>query len=760
MARFGFVVGPLCVLLFAGTIAGQLPTKVDFAQDVQPILRENCVECHGPQKQRAGMRIDRKSSVMKDFSRRVVPGSSANSFLYHRIMGEYGSQMPPDGALKADQIAIIKAWIDQGAEWPDNLANEVDAPPPSAKALALVETLRKNDLPSFMKVVAADPSLLNSRGPEGSTPFMYAVQFTGPATLAKLLKLGADPNRHNDSNATALMWASKDLAKTRLLVNAGADVNAKSDDLRTPLMIAARTPGGLPIVKLLLDHGANPNPNPKPETESSPLIEAVTLGDFEITQLLMQHGADAKAAGQTGLSMAVQTRCDKCAELLASKITDKNVFTGSLQDTAVYGDRTAVQLMLDHGADVKAYDPLGRTALMYAAVSDMVPLDIVKLLIDRGADVNARSKHTQAGDEGLSVLDIAKREGDTPVVRLLEQSGAKTGAVVPVVLTPRLKNELRSAIQDSLPLLQHADANFANAAGCISCHNNSMTAMTVGLTRKRGFQIDEKIASEQVKVNAETLEKLRDRMHQGFMFAVTDNFSENILAYILLGLDAEGYKPDLNTDTTAWYILHRQMPDGEWPLQKADSRPPLCLGYVGNTAIAMRALQLYAPRTDAAEYRKAINLAASWLATAQSFSNDDRSWRVAGLAWAGTDKAAIRKAMQELLATQKSDGSWSDLPTMNGTAYATGKSLVALQIAGLPVNDPAYQRGVKWLLSNQQQDGSWYVQTRALAFQPWFDAGFPHGHDQWISSAGTNWAVMALALSMPDSKNLTASRTP
>ena len=760
MARYGLVVGPLCALLFAGTIAGQVPAKVDFAQDVLPILRENCVECHGPQKQRAGMRIDRKSSVMKAFSRRVVPGSSSNSFLYHRIMGEYGSQMPPDGALKADQIAIIKAWIDQGAEWPDALANEIDAPPPNSKAVAMVDSLRENNLSAFMKAANADPSLLNSRGPEGSTPFMYAVWYTNTPTLAKLLKLGADPNRHNDANATALMWAAKDLAKTRLLINAGADVNAKSDDLRTPLMIAARTPGGLPIVKLLLDHGANPNPNAKPETESSPLLEAVTLGDFEITQMLMQHGADAKAAGETGLSMAVQTRCDQCAELLASKITNKDVYTASLQDIAVYGDMKAVQLMLDHGADVKAFDPLGRTALMYASVSDIIPVDVVKLLIDRGADVNARSKHPQAGDEGLSVLDIAKREGDTPIVKLLLQSGAKPGPAMPVVLAPRLKNEIRSAIQDSLPLLQHADANFANASGCVSCHNNSMTAMTVGLARKRGFQIDEKIASEQVKVNVETLEKLRDRMHQGFMFPVTDNFSENILSYILLGLDSEGYKPDLNTDTAAMYILKRQMPDGEWPLQKADSRPPLCLGYIGNTAISMRALQLYAPKVDSASYRKGIDLAASWMATAQSFSNDDRSWRVAGLAWAGTNKAATKKAMQELLATQKSDGSWSDLPTMESTAYATGKSLVALQIAGLPVNDPAYQRGVKWLLSNQQQDGSWYVRTRALAFQPWFDAGFPHGHDQWISSAGTNWADMALALSLPENKDLTASRIP
>jgi ankyrin repeat protein len=746
--------------MMAGAMSAQVPAKVDFEQDVLPILRQNCVSCHGPLKQRAGMRVDRRSSVMKTFSRRVVPGNSANSFLYHRVMGEYGSQMPPDGALKPQQIAIIKAWIDQGAEWPDVLANEIDAPPPDPKAVAMVESLRNNDLGSFFKCAEAEPALLNSRGPEGSTPFMYAVLYANTATLARLLKMGADPNRHNDANATALMWAANNLEKTQLLVNAGADVNVKSDDLRTPLMIAARKPGGAPIVKLLLEHGANPNPNTKPETESSPLLEAVTVGDADTTELLLQHGANAKAAGETGISMAVQTSCARCVDLLVAQVTDKNVYTGSLQDIAVFGDLRSVRIMLDHGADVKAFDPLGRTALMYAAVSDVLPLDVVKLLVERGADVNAVDKHTNSGDESVTVLDMAKRNGDTPVVQYLIEAGAKATTATPVVLTPRLKNEIRSAIQDSIPLLQRADANFVTNTGCVSCHNNSMTAMTVGLARKRGFRIDETTASAQVKANVEALEKLRDRLHQGFVLPVGDNFSENILSYMLFGLNAEGYKSDINTDAAAMDILMRQQADGEWPLQKADTRPPLCLGYVGNTAMAMRALQLYAPKTDADAYRKAVQLAASWLAQAQSYSNDDRGWRLAGLAWAGASKAAKQKAMRELLATQKADGSWSDLPTMASTAYATGKSLVALQVGGLPVTDPAYKRGIQWLLNNQQQDGSWYVKTRALGFQPWFDSGFPHSHDQWISAAGTNWAAMALTLALPESKNMTASRVP
>ena len=95
---------------------------------------------------------------------------------------------------------------------------------------------------------------------------------------------------------------------------------------------------------------------------------------------------------------------------------------------------------------------------------------------------------------------------------------------------------------------------------------------------------------------------------------------------------------------------------------------------------------------------------------------------------------------------------------MESSVYATGRALYALQVAGVPAANTAYQRGVQYLLKAQQEDGSWFVQSRALAFQPYFDAGFPHGYNQWISAAATSWAVIALSYASGPAGTTVAAR--
>src|SRR5207248_3623873 len=232
-------------------------------------------------------------------------------------------------------------------------------------------------------------------------------------------------------------------------------------------------------------------------------------------------------------------------------------------------------------AEVNAFDSLGRTPLMYAVASDLLPLNEVKLLIDRGADVNAINRHKQGGDSGLSVLDIARLHGSTPIVDLLVKSGAKGTSPSPAVLKARNENTVQSAVQGSLPLLQRADANFVPKAACVSCHNNSLAAIAVSAARKSGFAVDEKTAAQQLKANVFGLEKLRDLMHQGFLVPVGDVFGPVVMSYILVGLDAEHYKADINTDAVAMYLKSHQSPDGQWAYPPADNRPPLCSDYIG-----------------------------------------------------------------------------------------------------------------------------------------------------------------------------------
>ena len=424
MSRIRIVEVTLCLSLFAGVFSAQGPDKVDFARDVQPIFQQNCVSCHGPSQQMNGLRLDRRSSV---FGPRIVtPGSLEYSFLYAKVSGtQAGPQMPPTGPLRPQQIDLLRKWIEQGADWPDSLANEIERPPFDAKAIAMVEMLRTGNGQTFLKSVSEDPTLLNARGPEGSTPFMYAVLYSDAATLERLLKQGADPNKKNDANATALMWAAVDLEKTRVLLEHGANANAISNDLRTPLMIAATRQGNLSAVRLLLDRGANPNPNPKPDQMGSPLIQAGTTGDPEMMQLLIDRGADVKASATPLLVSAITNRCEKCLNMIVAKNPDRGGFTGALLETAFLADLNTVRLLLDHGADVNAFDTNGRTPLMYAAVSDRLSKEVVQLLIDHGADINAKSRHTLSSDAGLTALDIAMSHGETPVVDVLIKAGER-----------------------------------------------------------------------------------------------------------------------------------------------------------------------------------------------------------------------------------------------------------------------------------------------------------------------------------------------
>ena len=729
----------LSVCVFWGISRAQEPHKVDFAQDVQPIFKSKCIGCHGPAQQKNGFRLDRRSDAMRGGTIAVIgPGNSAGSRLFLRLSGgEYGLQMPPTGPLSAAELNIIKDWIDQGAEWPDALSGETPPPPPDAIAGQMMDALRRGDRAAFQKLIHDNPGNINKKGPAGSTPLMYATLYGDVDSVRQLIKLGADPNLQNEAGATPLMWATDNLEIVTELVNHGADVNAKSGDSRTPLLVASSRYGAAPIVKFLLDHGANPSAHsPALVGEMTPLAEAAYGGDETILRMLIARGADLKAAGPNPLVFAIVSRCSGCTDLLMGSADKEGLSLQALLDSPPLNDTRAVNSLLDHGADVNVKDPDGNTLLMLVAACDEASVETVKRLIAGGVDVNAKNPH------GQMALDFARGRGKTAVVDLLVASGAKDSgesAVRQLDYKPAIS--VREAIERSVPLLQHTDVVFAQKSGCISCHNNTFTAVTVSSARQNQIAVNENIAHSQMKAYGSYIESWRERVLQ----EVGIPGDADTISYVLVGLAAEHYTPDAATDAMARFLKNHQRPDGSWIIFA--HRPPMESSDIEVTVNSMRAMQLYAPSTQRAEYDRAIRLAADWIATAKPRNNEDRAFQLLGLAWAKKDQRNIHAAAQTLIAEQRADGGWAQISSLPSDAYATGQALVALRESGaMTASDPVYKRGVQFLMTTQLADGSWYVKSRAMRIQPFFESGFPFGRDQFVSAAGTNWATQALTL--------------
>jgi hypothetical protein len=103
------------------------PQKVDFSRQIAPLLRTHCLTCQSPLKHKGGLRLDTRAGLLKgSYSGEVVRlGKSQDSLLMQLVSGTAPNDavMPPKGKrLKADEVALLRAWIDQGAVWPKDIA--------------------------------------------------------------------------------------------------------------------------------------------------------------------------------------------------------------------------------------------------------------------------------------------------------------------------------------------------------------------------------------------------------------------------------------------------------------------------------------------------------------------------------------------------------------------------------------------------------------------------------------------------------------
>jgi ankyrin repeat protein len=242
------------------------------------------------------------------------------------------------------------------------------------------------------------------------------VALTGSATeLKKLLDSGMKPGATTAAGTTALMLAVRDLEKVKLLVNRGADVNARAQSGFTALMVAARYRGNAEVIRFLLHNGARPNAEEGKEVryDASALFFGVMSGDQQIARMLVEAGARTgskmKLLGRFSLSpvgYAVAAGDAPMVEYLISKGANPNELDDDqmslLAWAAVNGRISTAEVLLSRGAKANHVDKYGMTPLLYAASIDYGDTAMIDKLITAGADLKAKNK------KGQTALDLAR----------------------------------------------------------------------------------------------------------------------------------------------------------------------------------------------------------------------------------------------------------------------------------------------------------------------------------------------------------------
>lgn len=295
-----------------------------------------------------------------------------------------------------------------------------------------------------------------------------------------------------------------------------------------------------------------------------------------------------------------------------------------------------------------------------------------------------------------------------------------------VLLGLALALQAKEAVERAIPLLEKSARVSLAERACFTCHNHAMPYLALKAAGERGFKVDAELQKALLDHASAALGRNRENYAKG----KGAGGQADSAGWAMWVLAEGGRPPDDTTKAVAHYLGVRDADKGHWV--NVSVRPPTEASPFTTTFVAIAGLKPYGEK-DVVEKRSAA--ARAWLLAAKPKDTEDRVFRLRALAYLGED---VKAAAKELLDTQRPDGGWSQLPEMESDAYATASVLAALPEANA--------KGVDWLVKAQKPDGSWHVKTRSKPFQPYFESGFPHGKDQFISVHASGWAVVALAL--------------
>ncbi|NBR05529.1 MAG: hypothetical protein EBT92_07145 [Planctomycetes bacterium] len=300
-------------------------------------------------------------------------------------------------------------------------------------------------------------------------------------------------------------------------------------------------------------------------------------------------------------------------------------------------------------------------------------------------------------------------------------------------------------IKKSLDLLRSAAKGHIEKKSCFGCHNQAFPMLAFSNASKRNI----KIPSEETKAQADFVLEFLKKNQEKYSEGKGTGGEADTAGYALLTLELAGIKPNETTDAVVTYLLKHQAANGYWKV--TSNRPPSEASHFTTNYLALRALRVWGNSNSKNEIEERTRKSAAWILETSPKTNEDQVFQLLAFSELKANKTNMEKCAKDLIAKQKPDGGWSQMENMDSDPYATATALVSLHLTGILSNrDKVFQDGIKYLIKTRKEDGSWFVKSRSKPFQTYYESGFPHGKDQFISVAASGWATTALLLSLSE----------
>ena len=317
---------------------------------------------------------------------------------------------------------------------------------------------------------------------------------------------------------------------------------------------------------------------------------------------------------------------------------------------------------------------------------------------------------------------------------------AENPAALPVEVDHQ---QIRNAVEKSLLLLERGSAGSAEKRPCFTCHSQALPVLAITAAQDQGFKIDKANLRRQLDHTAAFL----SRGKENYIAGKGQGGRVDTAGYALWTLQAGKHKPDEVTAAVADYVLQTNADTDHWTHNS--NRPPTEASDFTTTYVALRGLVAFAVAEQRTRIAQRQNTVVQWLLKTGTSDTEDRVFQLRSLAFAQAEFEAQQKFADALISAQRADGGWAQKDDMTSDAYATGTVLASLvQTGHLAPVSAVYQRGLQFLLKSQKADGSWLVESRSKPFQEYFETGFPHGVNQFVSTSATAWATIALIESL------------